>query len=104
MGPVEAKLVQMCEREGQPLPARIANKPELLLGLELFYISFLNLTSCRQQGYNTEGPISWLSIAEYCKVQGIIGDQREDLIYHVQQMDSAYLEYKTAKLKKAVKA
>lgn len=71
------------------------------MGLELFYMAFMDLTSCRGQSYGSEGPIGWLSINDYCRVHGIIGEQREDLIYHVQRLDAAYLEYKTKKLKAA---
>lgn len=71
------------------------------MGLELFYMAFMDLTSCRGQSYGSEGPIGWLSINDYCRVHGIIGEQREDLIYHVQRLDAAYLEHKTMKLKAA---
>ena len=69
------------------------------MGLELFYNSFMDLTSCRGQGYGTEGPISWFSISDYCDRHGIIGEQREDLIYHIQKMDEVYLNFKAKKLK-----
>lgn len=82
-----------------PLPERIQNAPELLQGLELFYMAFMDLTSCRGQGYGTEGPIGWLQISEYCLIHGIIGEQRDDLIYHVQKMDETYLSFKAKKLK-----
>ena len=82
-----------------PLPERIQNAPDLFLGLDLFYMAFMNLSSCRSQGgYGSEGPIGWLQINEYCFVHGIIGEQRDDLFYHVQRLDQAYLEYKTKKL------
>jgi len=82
-----------------PLPDRIQNAPELFLGLELFYVAFMNLSSCRSQGYGTEGPIGWLQINDYCITYGIIGEQRDDLIYHVQHLDETYLGFKTKKLK-----
>lgn len=82
-----------------PLPERIANAPELYLGLELYYRAFLDLTSCRGQGYGTEGPISWLSIKDYADAQELDLDQRDDLFYHIQHMDLAYLKHKSEKLK-----
>ena len=102
-GPTEKFIIEQCYRQNLPLPDRIQNAPELFLGLELYYLAFMNLTSCRSQGYGTEGPVGWLQINEYCVVCGIIGEQREDLIYHVQQLDSAYLEFKTKKLKEQIK-
>lgn len=86
-----------------PLPERIANAPELYLGLELYYAAFMDLTTCRGQGYGTEGPISWLVIAEYADRNEIEGEQREDLFYHIQHLDAAYLEFKGKKLKDKTK-
>lgn len=90
-------------RQRLPLPARIANAPEVEFGLELFYTAFLDLTSCRGQGYGTEGPISWLTINQYADAKGYQEEQREDLFYFMQQMDSVYLDFKSKKLKEKVK-
>lgn len=102
-GPTEKAILQACARERRPPPARIANAPDLLPGLELFYLAFMDLTSCRGQGYGTEGPISWLTIDDYAARCGYLGEQREDLIYHMQRMDAEYLKYKTKKLEAANK-
>jgi hypothetical protein len=98
-GPTEKSIIQQCFQQKLPLPDKIRNAPELFLGLELFYLSFMDLSSCRGQGYGTEGPIGWLQISDYCYIHGIIGEQRDDLIYHIQRMDEAYLLFKTKKLK-----
>lgn len=82
-----------------PLPDKIANAPELFLGLELYYKAFLDLTTCRGQGYGTEGPIGWLVIKEYADAHGLSIEQRDDLFYHIQHMDAAYLNFKASKLK-----
>jgi hypothetical protein len=104
LGPTTEKtILDQCLKEGLPLPARIANAPELLPGLELYYVGFLDLTTCRGQGYGTEGPISWSSINEYCIANEIEGEQREDFFYHIQQMDAEYLDFKTSKLKASLK-
>lgn len=84
-------------RDRQPLPARIADAPEVFLGLELFYTAFLELTSCRPQGM-TEGPISWMTIAEYADRKQLEGAQREDLFYFIPYLDAVYLEHKAKKL------
>lgn len=62
----------------------------------------MDLTTCRGQGYGTEGPISWLTIAEYAAVREYTAEQAEDLFYHVSHMDAAYLEYKAKKLKSSL--
>lgn len=85
-----------------PLPDRIANAPELLLGLELYYKAFLDLTTCRGQGYGTEGPIGWLSIKGYADAHELSMEQQEDLFHHIQHMDAAYLKFKADKLKTGV--
>lgn len=69
------------------------------MGLELYYRAFMDLTTCRGQGYGTEGPISWLAIRDYAESQGIDGEQLEDLFYHISHLDAAYLEYKANKIK-----
>lgn len=72
------------------------------LGLEMYYQAFMDLTSCRGQGYGTEGPISWLTIAEYADRRGFEGEQREDLFYFVTKLDAVYLDFKTKKLEAKV--
>lgn len=79
-----------------PLPDRIQNAPELYLGLEVFYNGFLELTSCRQIGHGL-GPIPSLAILEYCLVNGIEGEQREDFIWFIQRLDQKYLDWSKAR-------
>lgn len=81
-----------CVRYRRPLPDAIRDAPELEFGLELFYIAFSDLSSSRQLGEVVPGPIAWGDIQRYCEVYGIEGEQREDLFYHVQHLDKAYLD------------
>lgn len=69
----------------------------------MYHMAFLDLTTCRGTGYNTEGPISWLAIKEWADANEIEGEQREDLFYHIQALDKAYLDFKAKKLKSATK-
>lgn len=89
--------MEQARRVGGPLPARIRDAPELFLGNELFLIAFMELTSCRGLGYGAVGPIPWMTIHLYCEVHDIVGEQREDLIYFVQHMDRAYMDWQTKK-------
>lgn len=100
-GPTEKTIVEQCVRQRLPLPDKIANAPELAFGLDVFYIAFMDLTSCRGSGYGTEGPISWLVINQYADAKEFEDEQREDLFYFVQQLDMVYLNYKTKKLKES---
>lgn len=83
-------------RFGMPVPERIANAPELELGLGLYYNGFLDLTSCRQIGMAL-GPISFLAISEYCTAKGLSQDQREDFLWLMPKLDAKYLEWSRTK-------
>jgi hypothetical protein len=85
-------------RFGQKIPDRIQNAPELYLGLELFYIGFLELTSCRAVGMGL-GPIPMMAMLEYCEINGVDGELREDFLYFVQLLDHKYLEWSAARAK-----
>lgn len=80
------------------LPDRIQNAPELNLGLELFYIGFLELTSCRVIGMGL-GPIPMMAMLEYCEINGIDGEAREDFLWLLQRLDHKYLEWSAARAK-----
>lgn len=86
----------MCLRERKPLPKAIQDAPSLLQGLELFYLAFMDLGTSRSIGFG-EGPIPWTAIYMYCQAHEIEGEQQEDMFYHIQQMDSTYLEFKAKK-------
>lgn len=96
MGRDEAKIVEQCVRTRQPYPDTIANAPELMPGLSLFYIAFLDLTSCRSLGYS-QGPIPWLAIHHYCEAHEIEGEQKEDVFYHIARLDKTYLDWSAKK-------
>lgn len=80
------------------MPDRIANAPVLQVGLELYLNAFLDLSSCRPQGF-VEGPISWISIHQYAEANEFTGEQREDLFYYIHSLDNEYLKFKNRKTK-----
>lgn len=96
-GPTERTIIEQCARQHLPLPERIANAPELLPGLEFYYGAFLDCSTCRSYGGGSEGPIPWLAVDDYIGRKGIIGEQAEDVFYHVQQLDNAYRDFKNKK-------
>lgn len=79
-------------RFGMPVPDRIANAPELDMGLGLYYQGFLDLTSCRQVGMGL-GPISSLAVFDYCWRNDIAGEQLEDFLWLIPRLDAKYLEW-----------
>lgn len=101
-GPTEKVIIEQCVRQRLPLPDKIANAPEIAFALEVYYLAFMDLTSCRGSGYGTEGPISWLAIHQYADAKRFEDDQREDLFYFVQKLDMVYLNFKTKKLKENI--
>lgn len=99
-GPTEQSIIQQCVKSRLPLPDAIANAPELDLGLDLYFNAFMDLTTCRQLGM-AEGPIPWTAIRHYCDEHDLDGEQRDDLFFHVRELDNVYLKFRSAKVKKA---
>lgn len=98
MGEHEQSLAKQAIRAGQPIPDRIANAPELILGLDLFINAFLDLDSERNSGFAL-GPIPWTKIKEYAQTYDFDLELTEDLIYYVKALDNDYLKKQAAKAK-----
>lgn len=84
-------------REGHPLPQKIANAPELRIGLELYFGAFLDL--CNSRSGMGDGPIPWTVVAEYSKANDFDPVQREDLHFYISKMDTVYMKWVRAKQK-----
>ncbi len=82
----------------RPLPKALADAPELLPGLDLYYYAFVDLSTCRSMGFGP-GPIPWTAISEYARARGLEREQTDDLFYHIPLLDAAYLEHVHAKMK-----
>lgn len=91
MGDVEQTIARQAIRAGQPIPERIANSPELYVGLELFLNAFFDLDSERQTGY-VIGPIPWSKIREYAVAYEFDEDLAEDLFYYVKALDNSHMK------------
>lgn len=102
-GPTEQSIIAQCVRQRRPLPNAIANAPELQLGLELFFGAFMDLTSERHVGFG-EGPIPWRAVREWCNEHEVLGLQRDDVQYHVNKLDTVYLEHRARKHNTASKS
>lgn len=95
-GANEEAVIRQSAKSGQPLPARIENAPSLLIGLDLYYIGFQDLSSSRQVGMGL-GPIPWMAIEQYCHLIGLDQDQKEAMHHHIVEMDSAFLKFHNKK-------
>lgn len=99
LGPHEQVIAKQAFRAGQPLPDRIANAPELRIGLQLYIQAFFDLDSERS---HTMGLVSipWSSINDYAKAFDFDEDQTEDLFFLIRKMDNAHLKRLEANNKK----
>lgn len=93
-GPVEQKIILQAQRNRVALPDKIANAPELYSWLEWYYSAFLDLTSCRSNGFD-EGSIPWTAIDAYARRYDITD---EDEFYFfcglIREVDSAYIKWR----------
>lgn len=96
-GPHEQQIIEQALKSGLPIPSRIENAPSILPGLELYYIGFLELSSCRQIGFGV-GPISWISIEQYCQLKGLDEEQTESMHYHIVRMDAVFMKTESKKV------
>ncbi len=94
-GKTEKTIIEQCIRNKMPLPKKIENAPALDIGLELFYIGFMDLTTCRSVGFG-EGPIPWTAKLAYANELELEGDQRDDLFYYIGELDTTYMEHRAA--------
>lgn len=89
-------------RDGGIMPKRIAEAPELRIGLELYYSAFMDLCTSRQ-GFG-DGPISWSTVNEYAKAYGLDDEQSEYLQFYISRMDIAYMQHVNKKTESSNKA
>lgn len=96
MGKHEQSIARQAMRFGQPIPDRIANAPELRIGLQLFLQAFFDLDSERTHVFSPS-PIPWTSIKAYCEANELDEEETDDMFYFVKAMDEAHLKRLAAK-------
>lgn len=82
-----------------PIPAKIANAPELLPGLEIYMAAFHDLESERIQGIDL-GPIPRSAIVSYARELDMGEEDFEDLYHHVRSLDIFFLKWQAKKANK----
>lgn len=80
------------------LPQNVKGRPELRLGLGLFYVAFAELNSCRQVGMG-DGPIPWTDVHAYGLANGYDAELLDELHEHIAAMDAAYRKWLSEKRK-----
>ena len=103
MGPgkTEAAIIKQAQKMGMPLPDKIANKPELITGLELYWKAFVELSSDRAISM-AEGPIPWSSMNMWALRHGIFGDDFDRFVAVLRKLDEAYLQKQNKSRKKTM--
>ena len=84
-------------REKRPLPKKIQNAPELMLGLEFYFNAFDDLSSCRGIGFGL-GPIPWTAMVQYCEEYDVVdASSQEDFFHYIRELDNVYLAHMAKK-------
>lgn len=98
-GPVEENILEQCLRYDRPYPDPIANAPELAMGLEMFFVGYQDLTTCR----DFNGNIPWMSIETYGEKKGWDVDQIEMLHFFVRHLNKAESDFRETERDKTKK-
>lgn len=85
-------IIQQAAEQGIPLPDKIANRPTLGIGLEMYMDAFNRLSTCRQLGMGV-GPIPWTAIGLYAVQAELDTDHTDKLYYYIEAMDAAFLKW-----------
>ena len=81
-----------------PLPAKIANKPTIKFGLDLYWKAFQDLSADRDVGMGV-GPIPWSAMNAWGVRNHIKGDDFERFVLVLRGMDSVYMTHQSKKAK-----
>jgi hypothetical protein len=86
-----------------PLPEAIQNAPEFLPGMDYYYEAFMRLSSSRDIGQAHIGAIPYEAISLFCRDEGLEGDDRVDMFYHVEHLDAVYIGWQMDKIKSTLR-
>lgn len=98
-GAHEAKIVEQAQKLGMPLPAVMANKPRLLMGLDFYWRAFWELSTDRDIGM-AEGPIPWTAMNQWAIRYNIVNYEFDRFVILIKGMDSVYIDHRTKQHKK----
>jgi hypothetical protein len=95
--PIAQKIIQIAVKERRPIPKKIADAPDIDLGLELYFEAFLELHTCRlYEG----GPIPYAAVIEYADRFGFDDEQVDLALYLVRALDNVFLDRQAEKQKR----
>ncbi|MCW2763976.1 MAG: hypothetical protein JWR85_4177 [Marmoricola sp.] len=85
-------------QSGQPLPDRIANAPELEIGLSLYLDAFFDLDSERSHAAGITA-IPYSQIRDYANAYDFDAEQTSDLMFFIRNMDTDHMKRLGEKMK-----
>jgi len=94
--PHEKKIIEQCKRQNRPLPKKIANAPDLLIGSEFYYSAFNSLNTCRPVSMGI-GPIPWTAINDYAIRYKLIGTAADDFFDIMNLVDEEFVNWQSTK-------
>lgn len=74
---------------GKPIPERIANKPVLNPGLNLYLDAFFDL----QHDKNEANKVPWTVIIKYAEIYEFSNIQTDYLIYFIRSLNNVYSKW-----------
>ena len=102
-GPSEERLLQQVRQNpGMAIPDKIANAPDLLPGLEMYWIAFSDLTTCRSEGMD-EGRIPWTAVIRYAEWLKLNDEETDDFVTLIKAMDETYINHRRGEAKRKSK-
>lgn len=82
-------MIRQAIQTGQPVPERIANRPELEQGNMFYLQAFFDLDTERYQGFNGPGRIPWSAMVAYAKHYGLFSYEVDDFVQIIKAVDAA---------------
>ena len=98
-GGVEEFIVKAALKRGERIPDRIANAPQLMDGLDLYWEAFMDLTTDRPSGFGV-GAIPWSAIKRWADHYEIGGEDFDYLVTYIRAMDGAYMKFAHKEMEK----
>lgn len=90
-GHVEQGFLRQATQQNGPVPEFILNAPQLGVGLEFLYNSYIKLSTCRPSSFAGISRIPWTAISQYCHDYKIYDEEREDFEFVIDKIEEAYL-------------
>lgn len=97
----EQAIILQAVRSGQPIPKELADRPELLKGLELYFFAFFDLiTEKPDTGYGA-GKIPWTAKYRYgYEYLELVENDLEDFFYVMNKLENTYEDHNATQRRK----